>query len=153
MATYLDSDMQRESRLVLCIEEKDDKNNNNSTNIDTRLFIFWSDDTDDFQLFGKRQDICDSSFVPYAFHAQTSSDLWDFIDFVIGQNEQKKKLVNLTLYNFNNLENLSYNKINYEFFENQMDKDYELVGYDNHVLNKREFKIYIRLLRTMYNYN
>jgi hypothetical protein len=150
MTVYLDSDMQHLSKLILCIEEIDNDRPRNSS-IDTRVFILWNEITNDYQIICKRQDINSTNLVPYSFHAEKSSHLWDFMNFVIGRNDDDDQIVNLTLYNFNNLDNTSNEELTYEFFESQMDKNYEIGGYDKVKLIKSEFKLYVRLLRRMYN--
>ena len=62
---YNDSDNQSYSRLILCIEEQDNKAD--PTSIDTRLYIGWDDEAEEYFLIGRRQDTLVSNYVPYAF--------------------------------------------------------------------------------------
>jgi len=151
MSTYYynDSENQMNSKLVLCIEEYDNKIDTNS--IDTRLFITWSYEEDAYIVRGKRQDIGPRAFVPYAFHCESTDELYDFIKFTVGSRSNKS----ITLYNYNNI-NFSYyelkdDELTYEFFEENMDKNYEISGYDNSKLKRKYVKKYLRMLRNMYN--
>lgn len=143
--TYLDSEIQGQSELVLCIEERDKKSNYSS--IDTRLFVIWSDSKDSYLIWGKRQDINNHTFVPYTFRVETISELYDFIDLVIG------KTYSSTIYNYNNIESGKKYYLTYEFLEKYMDRRYEVVAYDN-VKKKNSYKFLatnLNLLKSVYN--
>jgi hypothetical protein len=141
---YKDSELQTQSCLILCIEEHDSKINPNS--IDTRLFIGWNNETQDYFLRGRRQDLSFSNYVPYAFDCELTDDLYDFIEFVLGVKGKKS----ITLYNFNNINNFS--DVTYEFLEKYMDKNYEIVGYDNVKLQPKQIKTQLRLVKNIYNW-
>lgn len=157
MDTYLynDSDLQMDSKLILCIEEYDNREEQNF--IDTRLFIGWSNQDNDYFVRGKRQDIGSIEFVPYAFRCDSTDELFDFIEFVVGPGKNKS----VTLYNFNNIdtnsnfsvENLKDDELTYEFFEENMDKNYEIVAYDGIKIRRSQFKKYLRMLKNMYNWD
>lgn len=145
---YNDSELQMNSNLILCIEEYDSMNYCNS--IDTRLFIGWNDQDAEFFIRGKRLDIGLNEFVPYAFHCNSTNDLYDFIKIVVGPERNKS----VTLYNFNNLHdyhnNIDYSELTYEFFEQHMDRNYEIVAYDNVKISRSEIKKYLNILKKMY---
>ena len=142
---YKDSDLQMDSRLVLCIEEHDSKKDKKS--IDNRLFIGWSNKDNDYFIRGKRQDIGKHEFVPYSFRCKSSNDLYDFIQFTIGG----CKTTSLVLYNFNNMYNFYDDDFTYEFFEENIDRNYEIAAYDNIRINSY-IKKYLRMLKNMYNW-
>lgn len=143
--TYLDSELQYNSELVMCIEERDKKKDYSS--VDTRLFVMWSNSKRSYLLWGKRQDTRNHKFVPYTFQVETISKLYDFIDFVIG------KTCSISLFNYNNiLLNKEYEQT-YEFFERYMDRRYEVAAYDN-VKKKDSYKFLtmnLGLLKSVYN--
>lgn len=147
---YNDSELQMESKLILCIEENDNYITGNSNSIDTRLFIGWSYSDNDFYLRGKRQDIESHEFVPYSFHCETADELYDFIKCIIGSSNT----INIVLYNFNNIDsyiNLREDELNYEFFEENMDRNYEIAAYDNEKIKRKRIIKYLNILKSMYN--
>jgi hypothetical protein len=141
---YNDSELQSQSCLILCIEEHDSKIN--PCSIDTRLFIGWNNETQEYFLRGKRQDTSVSNFVPYGFDSEFTDDVYEFIEFVLGVRGKKS----ITLYNFNNINNFS--EVTYEFLEKYMDTNYEIVGYDNVKLQPKQVKSQLRLLKKIYNW-
>jgi hypothetical protein len=145
---YNDSELQMDSQLILCIEEYDSVKN--PTSIDTRLFIGCSNGTSDEEYFirGKRQDIHSMEFVPYAFHCDSLNELCNFIEFVIG----KRKTSSVTLYNYNNVYGMEDHDLTYEFFEENMDRNYEIAAYDNVTLKRSELKKQLRILKSTYNW-
>jgi hypothetical protein len=132
-----------DSQLILCIEEHESKKNPKL--IDNRVFIGWSVNDNHYFVRGKRQDIRSNEFVPYAFRCESTNDLYDFIEFVIGN----RKLHSIVLYNFNNLRECYDDDLTYEFFEDQIDKNYEIAAYDNVKLKRCEIKKYLRMLRNI----
>ena len=48
---------------------------------------------------------------------------------------------------------MNINELTYEFLEENMDKNYEVTGYNNCVLNKKEILRYLRFLRNTYNWD
>lgn len=145
---YNDSELQMNSKLILCIEEHD---NGNKTNfVDTRLFIGWNEEGNVFFVRGKRQDIGSAEFVPYAFDSKSTNELYDFIKFVVGS----KRNISIVLYNYNNIDTnrnitkskLKYDEFTYEFFEDNMNRNYEIAAYDNVKLKRPQIKMYLRML-------
>jgi hypothetical protein len=139
---YNDSELQTDTHFVLCIEERD-----TITPVDTRLFIAWNRVDKDYFVRGRREDTKKSNYVPYAFHCEKANNIYDFINFVIGDSK-----VNLILYNFNNIATMNVNEITYEFLEGHMDKNYEVTGYDDCKLHKKEIVRYLRFLKNAYNW-
>lgn len=142
---YTDSELQMDTQLILCIEECD--NIISYSPVDTRLFIGWSLQHKDYFVRGRREVTATSNYVPYTFHCESARDLYDFIKLTMGQSQ-----VNLILYNFNNIVSMELNEITYEFFENSMDKNYEISGYDNTNLKRSKMLKYLRVLRNTYNW-
>ena len=144
---YNDSEMQMDTSLILCIEDHDDPSDKSS--IDTRLFIGWDWSNGDYFIRGKRQDTEVSHYVPFAFHCDSTSSFIDFLKLSMGLNSFKS----ITLYNFNNLEGLDTDsELTYEFFEEHMDHQYEISGYDYIKISNRELKSYLRILQNIYNW-
>jgi len=142
---YNDSDSQTYSRLILCIEEHDNKKND--TSIDTRLFIGWVEELNEYFVRGRRQDINGSNYVPYGFHCKHTDELYEFIEFVVGSKGKKS----MSLYNFNNISHFVDDELNYEFFESCMDREYEISGYDNVKLSSIKTKKILRMLKSVVN--
>ena len=151
---YNDSELQMNSKLILCIEEHDNKKKTSS--VDTRLFIGWSNKYNDYFIRGKREDIGSKEFVPYAFRCDSIVELYDFIEFVFGSQSN----TSIILYNYNNIDKNSSNSVTlkddeltYEFFEENMDRNYEIAAYDRVRLKSRQVKKYLRILNNMYNWD
>ena len=142
---YTDSELQMDTQLIFCIEECD--NIYSDSPVDTRLFIGWSLEHKDYFVRGRRDDIRTRNYVPYTFHCESERDLYDFIKLTMGQSQ-----VNLILYNFNNIDSMKLHEVTYEFFENSMDKNYEISGYDNINLKRSEIFKYLRVLKNTYNW-
>ena len=144
---YNDTHGQTESKLILFFTNK-----NNKGSIDRCLFVGWDSTNKDYFVRGRRQDIISQTqqtdFVPFAFHCDSTHDLFDFIQLVLGRGEK-----NISLYNYNNLfdPNSKESDMNYEFFESYLDKDYEIVKYQTN-LNRMETVRTLRMLQNMYNW-
>lgn len=122
---YNDSDLQMNSKLILCIKDHDSKENIHS--IDNVMFIGWSHTDNIYYIRGKRQDTGLSNFVPYAFKCENDYAAYNFIEFVVGSRNPSS----IILYNFNNISEMECNDITYEFLEEHVDINYEIAGYDN----------------------
>ena len=144
---YNDSESKTDTNLILCIEEHDKESD--YTSIDNRIFIGWSLNDNDYYIRGKRQDTTTSEYVPYAFHCDSSHDLYNFIEFVIG----KKRNISVALYNYNNIDDLNDKDLTYEFFEEQMEHQYELAAYDGIKLKRSTVVNWLRMLKNTYNWN
>ena len=55
------------------------------------------------------------------------------------------------LYNYNNLNEYNLDDLTYEFFENNMDKSYEISGYDEVLLRKKFIYNMLHMLEKFYN--
>jgi len=145
---YTESELQKNSSIVLCIEEKDPINKYQP--IDSRIFISWDNNKKKYYLCGRRQDVLKATdFIPYSFYCKRSSNVYEFIKIVIGSTNDNT--CSTTLYNFNNLENILENERTYEFYESLMDRNYEIVGYDNSSVNSKILLPIIKLLKYMHN--
>jgi hypothetical protein len=144
---YNDSESQMDTNLILCIEEHDSKDD--FTLIDNRLFIAWNLQDDDYYVRGKRQDTINFKYVPYAFHCDSTHDLYNFIEFIMGT----KRNVSITMYNYNNIDDMSDAELTYEFFEEQMDHQYEIAAYDSVKLKRSQLVKWLRMLKSTYNWN
>lgn len=146
---YNDTELQMNSRLVLCIEEIF------SGSIDNRIFILYDEATDAFILRGKRTDDNYNSYVPYAFNCHCEKQLSRFVLFVSGLTPiLADAKANICLYNYNNLSEMTNEEITYEFLEDHLDENYEIVGYTGVTLNSEsEGKLaeWITMLGSVYN--
>ena len=141
--SYNDSDLQMNSQLILCIKEHDSEKNINS--IDTIMFIGWSYTDNVYYIRGKRQDISDKNFVPYAFKSENENNVYNFMEFVVGFKETST----IILYNFNNISEMECNDITYEFLEENMNLNYEIAGYDNVKLKRLEILKCLKMLKNV----
>ena len=127
---YIDSNLQHNSQMVMCIEERDRPEPNNYSNIDTRLFIMWDGNIGKYIIFGKRINAVVFEGVPYVFYLDNSTEVQDFVRLVVN-----RRTCSMTWYNFNNLRQKDCSNISFEFFESSMDKNYEIIAYDGIKLN------------------
>ena len=142
---YNDSELQFNSKLILCIEECDELTDENL--IDTRVFIGWNHMSKDYFIFGKRQDTSNSAYVPFFFHCTKAQNLYDFVWGIIDMDNT----VTVTLYNYNNI--TAEQNLSYEFFENNMDPNYEIIAFDDvNTVKKKSILKYLSMLRHMYTY-
>lgn len=141
---YNDSNLQMNSQLILCIKEYD--NTKDKSSVDTIMFIGWSYTDNLYYIRGKRQDISDKNFVPYAFKCENEIDLYNFIEFVVGSNNTSS----IILYNFNNISEMECNDITYEFLEENMDINYEIAGYDKVKVARLEIVKCLKLLKNVF---
>lgn len=142
--SYKDSDLQMNSQLILSIKEHDSTENKQS--IDTIMFIGWSHIDNVYFIRGKRQDIHDKKFVPYAFNCENEYDIYNFIEFVIGY----RKTSSIILYNFNNISEMECCDLTYEFLEEHMDINYEIAGYDDVKVIRLEIVKCLKMLKNMF---
>ena len=146
MSEYKDSNLQNDSHLILCINERD--MDNPLSQIDNRIFIgYWTDNT--FFIKGKRENYNDFDFVPYSFICEREKSIFDFVKFACG-NESN---IDIVLYNFNNLEKKFSNcyEMSYEFFEENIDYNYEIAGYECVQLEYSQFIGLLRMLKHVTN--
>ena len=141
--SYNDSNLQMNSQLILCIKEHD--NTKDKSSIDTIMFIGWSYTDNLYYIRGKRQDISDKNFVPYAFKCENEIDIYNFIEFVVGSNNTSS----IILYNFNNISEMECNDITYEFLEEHMDINYEIAGYDKVKVARLEIVKCLKMLKNI----
>jgi hypothetical protein len=137
---YRDSEIQMDTHLILYIEEHDIKEDFNS--IDNKIFIGWDNETQRFYVRGKRQNISDKDFAPYALYYSSADKLYDFIEFVIGTTST----TSLVLYNFNNIKRLLLEDLTYDYLESLIDKNYEIAGYDRVKLKRKRFNKCLSML-------
>ena len=149
---YIDSTLQNNCTMVLCLEERDNPNVYNI--VDNRIFIFWERIAKQYYLFGRRQNNKIFKGVPYAFTFYTSKDVCEFIHTTF-----ENRSCSMTYYNFNNLysmysdDDFILRPINYEFFENNMDPNYEIIAYDDARINYHTIQSQLRMLKNTYSVN
>jgi hypothetical protein len=132
-----------DTEFILCIEELD--SNNDRFPIDTRLFIGWNDPNNCYFVRGRRQDTRRSAYIPYAFNCDSTRDLFDIIKFIVGDNN-----INIILYNFNNTYDKDTDYLTYEFFEEHMNTNYEIGGYDDLKCSRKSMVRWLRMLQNSY---
>ena len=143
---YLDSELQTESKLVFHIWSK------NAQGLLTHsLFVTWDNDNEDYMIRGRRYDIhADKStnYVPFAFHAIKSRHVYDFIVAIMWDSAD----LTAKLYNYNNIIHYAYDGITFEFLENLLNHNYELVSYTDENISKRTILKSLKMLRKVYNW-
>jgi hypothetical protein len=150
MVTYKDSELQFKSQLILCIEECDNLRDDNV--IDNRIFIgygsFDEHGQERYFLRGKRNDTLHTEYVPYSFYCKRAHHVYEFLRGIF---DSENKIV-VTLYNYNNLTNdENDNELSFEFFESNMDPNYEIVAFDNSGLTRKPIMRYLSILQNTFN--
>ena len=136
---YNDSALQMDSQYILRIEEID--NYNYQSPLDNCLFIGCSYGNN-FYVRGRRNDTYTTDYVPYALHSNDANEVCKFIQFVIG-----KRKANVILYNYNNLNKVTLTNRTFEFFENNIDANYEVAGYNGISLKEKNIMDYLAILK------
>ena len=126
--------------LVLKIIETDP----DTQKTDTELYIIYDKKNHAFMIRGKRRDTRKITSMPYSFNCDTAADVYNFIEITIC----RFNLISYTLYNYDNLTDDN----TFEFLHRCNDPAYEIVGYDNISLNKKNIMKVLRTLREVYNY-
>jgi hypothetical protein len=132
-----------DSYLTLCIEERDEDNYGSVKN---RLFICYDIEQESYVVYGKTERRAVDN-LPYFFRADKSTDMYKFVRFVVGSDNNNS----LTLYNYNNMP-FDLEGVDYDFMEANMDIRYEISIYDNVKITKKAFKQNLRMLKTVYNF-
>jgi hypothetical protein len=130
---------------VFFIEHKEGQHMNNT--LDNMLFIMWDNRSQTYYLCGKRLDSPSMQYPPYALNCSNVKSLSKFIECVVGQDE----LCSVTLYNFNNIDDMAKEDLTYEFFLSMVDKQYEICGYDGINSSSSYFYDLVKMLSSFYN--
>ena len=114
---------------------------------DTTLYVLYDKMEHKYLIRGKRFENKRISSCSYSFQCDSVEDLATFIQFLI----EKENKISYILYNYDNLPGTA-NKIDYDYLFRYDDKIYEISGYDNKSLKKKELIRNLRMLRNIYNY-
>jgi hypothetical protein len=114
---------------------------------DTTLYILYDKKEHKYIIRGKRFETKRVESYSYSFNCEFARDLADFIQFLIDREND----ISYILYNYDNLPETS-NEIDYDFLYTYDDKKYEISGYDNKKLHRKELVRNLRMLRNIYNY-
>ncbi len=124
---YIDSELQMQSKLILFIKNKD-----------TTLFVGWSQTNKSYYVRGNNK----NKNVPFGFYIDKIDNCLYFIQCIC------KDIIDITLYNFNNIMYWDEDDLTYDFFESYIDKDYEMISN----IKKGELRNILRLIKKTYNY-
>lgn len=113
---------------------------------DTTLYVLYDKRENKFIIRGKRSDTPNSNSCTYSFECDFAVDLANFVEFLI----DRKNKISYVLYNYDNLPNTS-NDITFDFLHNYDNDEYELSGYDDKKLRRKELLRNLRMLRNVYN--
>lgn len=130
-----------------CLVFKLEEVEHHTNNIDTILYILYDKVRHLYVLRGQRRWTPSFQSCTYSFECEFAKDLADFIQYVICHSNR----VNETLFNYDNLSN-NPNEITYEFLHDYDHRDYELSGYDNCKLRRKNLLRKLRMLRNIHNY-
>jgi hypothetical protein len=130
-----------------CLVLKFEEIENATGQVDTTLYVLYDKSRHVFVVRGRRRWTATSQSCTYSFDCEFASELADFIEYVICENNT----VNEVLYNYDNLPKSS-NEITFEFLHDYDHGDYEISGYNNQNLRKKKLLKNLRMLRNVYNY-
>lgn len=137
---YLDSDIQHNTQFVLCIEELDYIYNDPNSK-DNVIYVYYDIKDSSYVVRGKRQNFDSKQYAPYTYWCKTSTALLNFIKFIVGANK-----INISLYNFNNMNDMTFYETTYEFFEEMSDESYIVSAYDYCLADGEELSLGVSLL-------
>lgn len=130
--------------LVLKIVEYDEITNKK----DNTLYIFYDQSIQRYVIRGNRREVPNLAQCVHSFECKSVTKLADFIQFVIDRHNK----VSYVLYNYDNLPATS-NEVTFEFLSYNDEASYEIAGYDNKSLKRRELIRNLRMLKNIFNYN
>ena len=129
--------------LVLKFEEVEKK----TKKIDNTMYVFYDKRTHHFFVRGRRRWSPTSQSCTYSFQCEFAKDLADFVQYTIC----KKNTVNEILYNYDNLP-FESNDVTFEDLNDYDHSDYEIAGYDNVKVSRKDLLRNLRMLRNVFNY-
>ena len=133
--------------IVLHIEEYD----NDTNKIDSSIFILYDVNKRKFIIRGKRGNFGEKPTVyttyPYSFTSKKKSRVIEFLKLML---DTKNNYINITLFNYDNLPATS-NEITYRFLNKNVDKRYEMTGYDKFCVTDFSLRNILNVLKSVYN--
>jgi hypothetical protein len=118
---YIDSDLQNDSKMVLFFEQRPDPINN-FQKIDATCFVLAFDE-EHFIVYGRRKF---NKMPPFVFNLK-KNEIKSFLKLYMGPTEN----FSVSCYNYNNIIDMDWEEINFEFLESLVNEDYEVFAYDN----------------------
>lgn len=146
MSKYPDSELQHNTKLVLCIEKKNMYNEKSP--IGTRMFIYWKENAHHYVVSGRQQDTEQSQHAPFAINCDSTRDLSEIIQFIVGKNT-----INVILYNINKYYDTKETDTTYEFFESQAHNKYKIFEHKDFYCKRKQMSKYLRMLKNTYSYD
>lgn len=150
MSNNLEEEVEQNSCLVLCIEERGEDNYNQ---VDTRLFVTYDFVEDTYVLYGKKHNKMDKNdghlitdFQPFFFRFAKKKHIYNCIEYLISRESN----CSFTMYNYDNMP-YNCNTVNYDDLADNMNFNYDLVTYDYVKIRRRKLLPVISLLRNAFN--
>ena len=125
--------------LVLKLEEID----SDLDKLDTTIYILYDQNEEKYVVRGRRG----SSTHTYSFDCKCACELTDFLAYLVCKNNK----VNEILYNYKNLP-LTSDEITFQFLQENESSKYEISGYDNLKLKKKNLFKNLKMLQNVFNY-
>ena len=125
--------------LVLKLEEMD----SDLHKLDTNVYILYDQNEEKYVVRGRRG----SSAHTYSFDCKCACELTDFLAYLVCNNNK----VNEILYNYQNLPATS-DEITFQFLQENEDRKYEISGYNDVKLKKKNLFKNLKMLRNVFNY-
>lgn len=130
-----------------CLVLKLEENETDSNSIDTTVYIFYDKKEHNYVIRGQRKTTNKVKSCIYSFVCEKLDSLADFIEYIICPNNS----VNEILYNYDNFP-IDSNQITYEFLKSCDDLKYEISGYNNKLLTRKNLIKKLKMLRNVFNY-
>jgi hypothetical protein len=128
--------------IVLKIEEIEE----DTGDTDNTIYVLYDIKNHEFIIRGVRSPNYKTTFDTYSFRCHSSKVVIDFISFTIDSSNK----VNYSLYNCNRLPSYS-DDITIDTLKHSCYKSTEIVGYDNHTINRKTLRKYIDIVGNMLN--
>ena len=143
---------EKNSYLVLCIEEHDRTAKSKTNMIDTRMFMYYDMNEDVYYVTGRRTSIVKRNgkvkdFAPFSFKSDTKKHIVDFIKTIVDKDEK----CCVKLYNYSDIMDYDYSSITFDVLKKRMSMTHEITGYDDVILTRAYLYNYLTLMKNLYN--
>ena len=129
--------------LVLKLEENEEDRNI----IDTTVYLFYDKKEHNYVIRGQRRNTDKVNSCTYSFICEDISSVADFIQYIICPSN----LVTEILYNFDNFP-INSDEITFDFLKSYDAAAYEIAGYNNQELTRKNLLRKLKMLRNVFNY-
>ena len=129
--------------LVLKLEEYESI----SKKLDTTVYIFYDKKEHNYVIRGQRRTTDNTNSCIYSFISKKLHSVADFLEYIICPGNT----VNEILYNFDNFP-INSNEITFNFLKSYDEVSYEISGYNDQTIKRKDLLRKLKMLRNVFNY-